>query len=121
MYIESDQIIYSPSDLTLYMDSPFASWMDHLALTNPESLPPEDPADELMTVLQHRGMELERRILNDFICIIVNDKGGKRSLWIAFCEINGYLHIIFIRFFSLDLIDTASEALQATHSKKNNH
>ncbi len=35
MYIESDEIIYSPSDLTLYMDSPFASWMDHLALTNP--------------------------------------------------------------------------------------
>jgi len=67
MHIESDQIIYSPSDLTLYMDSPFASWMDHLALTNPESLPPKDEADALMTVLQHKGMEIENRILNDFI------------------------------------------------------
>jgi len=67
MYIESNQIIYSPSDLTLYMDSPFASWMDHLALTNPESLPLTDSKDELMTLLQHKGMEFERRILNNFI------------------------------------------------------
>ena len=27
MHIEPDRIIYSPSDLTLYMDSPFASCM----------------------------------------------------------------------------------------------
>lgn len=67
MYIESDQIIYSPSDLTLYMDSPFASWMEHRALTNPELLPPADEADELMTLLQNKGVLHEKEVLNSFI------------------------------------------------------
>ena len=54
MYIETDRIIYSPSDLTLYMDSPFASWMEHSVLINPELLPSADVPDELMSLLQKK-------------------------------------------------------------------
>lgn len=67
MHIEFNQIIYSPSDLTLYIDSPFASWMEHLALTNPELLPRADEKDELMSLLQHKGFQHEKEILNSFI------------------------------------------------------
>ena len=67
MYIESNQIIYSPSDLTLYMDSPFASWMEHLALENPLLLPSSDEEDELMTMLQNKGIRYENEVLNSFI------------------------------------------------------
>src|ERR1700760_1548781 len=66
MYIESNQIIYSPSDLTLYMDSPFASWMEHLALTNPELLSSVDQEDQLMAVLQRKGIQHEKEILDHF-------------------------------------------------------
>jgi uncharacterized protein len=48
MYTEKNQIIYSPSDLTLYMDSPFASWMERRALIKPELLSSADAADEMM-------------------------------------------------------------------------
>jgi predicted RecB family nuclease len=67
MYIESDQIIYSPSDLTLYMDSPFASWMEHSVLVSPELLSSSDGKDELMGVLQHKGEQHEEEILNTFL------------------------------------------------------
>lgn len=63
---ESNHIIFSSSDLTLYMESPFASWMEHLAITHPELLPTPDADDELMTVLQKKGIEHERQILASF-------------------------------------------------------
>ncbi|RUR14025.1 TM0106 family RecB-like putative nuclease [Legionella septentrionalis] len=72
MYIETDQIIYSPSDLTLFLESPFASWMEHFALNESKILELADEADELQSVLQHKGMELERKILNDFIASQLN-------------------------------------------------
>ncbi|WP_338010471.1 hypothetical protein [Legionella oakridgensis] len=59
MYLEAGQIVFSPSDLTQYMDSPFASWMEHLALTNPELLPMPDVEDALGAVLQQRDMNMK--------------------------------------------------------------
>lgn len=67
MYIETDRIIYSPSDLTLYMDSPFASWMEHSVLTNPELLSSADALDELMTLLQKKGALHEDKVLKFFL------------------------------------------------------
>lgn len=49
------------------MDSHFASWMEHLALSNPELLPPADQKDELMGLLQHKGVQHEQEVLNSFI------------------------------------------------------
>ena len=48
------------------MESPFASWMEHAAIIEPELLLSVDEGDALMTVLQHKGMEHEQRILNAF-------------------------------------------------------
>jgi len=67
MYIEAGQLIYSPSDLTLYMDSPFASWMEHSMLINPELLSFVDSPDEMMLLLQRRGALHETEVLNSFL------------------------------------------------------
>jgi DNA polymerase III delta prime subunit len=66
MYIDSGKITYSPSDLTLFMDSPFASWMEHSALIQPELLSFADKEDSLMSALQHKGIVHEQNILNAF-------------------------------------------------------
>lgn len=67
MYMELNKLIFSPSDLTLYMDSHFASWMEHLALINPELLPTADKEDELMGLLQNKGLQHEKEVLNSFV------------------------------------------------------
>lgn len=67
MYNKADLITYSTSDLTLFLESPFASWMEHFSLNEPKIIELADPPDELMSVLQHKGIELEQRILSDFI------------------------------------------------------
>lgn len=67
MYIESNHIVYFPSDLTLNMDSPFASWMEHSVLVSHERLSYSDEKDELMGVLQHKGEQHEKEILNTFL------------------------------------------------------
>ncbi|WP_010654201.1 TM0106 family RecB-like putative nuclease [Fluoribacter dumoffii] len=66
MYFESDKITYSPSDITLFMDSPFASWMEHAALIQPELLFSVDEEDPLLSVLANKGIEHEQNILKSF-------------------------------------------------------
>jgi len=55
-------ITYSPSDLTMYMSSPFASWMARYALERPDNLPEKDEQDALMDLLQQRGYRHEEVI-----------------------------------------------------------
>ena len=62
----SGQLLFSPSDLTVYSDSPYASWMDNLALTHPEQAPKPNDHDPLMTLLQRRGYEYEKSVLTQF-------------------------------------------------------
>jgi hypothetical protein len=64
MYQENGKLIFSPSDITLYMESPFASWMEHYAVLYPELLPEPDVQDELMVLLQKKGGAHERGILS---------------------------------------------------------
>lgn len=59
MYLESKQIVFSPSDLTQFMESPFASWMEHFALIHPDLIPPTDESDELLNVLHDMGNQHE--------------------------------------------------------------
>ncbi|MEO2033792.1 MAG: TM0106 family RecB-like putative nuclease [Planctomycetaceae bacterium] len=47
MYFDNRQIVYSPSDLTRFMESPFAAWMDRLYLEHPERVTPDEASDEL--------------------------------------------------------------------------
>ena len=51
---------YSPSDLTLFMHSPFASWMKRFSLEFPDKAPEKDPDDALMGVLQNKGFQHEK-------------------------------------------------------------
>lgn len=55
MHFETGDLVYSPSDLTLFSKSPFASWMEHLALTNPDLSPSPDADDPMSTILQKQG------------------------------------------------------------------
>lgn len=55
-------IIYSPSDLILFMESPFGSWMDRFYLEFPDELQP-DKGDAGLTLLQDMGNEHEERYL----------------------------------------------------------
>ncbi len=60
---------WSPSDLMVFMQSPFASWMERLAREHPAhpwvGLCPEARApDPLMAMLAQKGAEAERRFLD---------------------------------------------------------
>ncbi len=54
---------FSPSDLTLYMESPFASWMEHYAILYPEITPESDQPDLMMGLLQAKGNAHEKATL----------------------------------------------------------
>lgn len=64
MNFQHGSLVYSPSDLTLFMESPFASWMEHLALVSPEKAPERDPDDGMMIMLQEKGGEHESSVLD---------------------------------------------------------
>ncbi|HAT8891287.1 TPA: TM0106 family RecB-like putative nuclease [Legionella pneumophila subsp. pneumophila] len=66
MYLESKQIVFSPSDLTKFMESPFASWMEHLTIIHPDLIPSPDESDELLDVLHDMGNQHESEVLAEF-------------------------------------------------------
>ncbi|AMO56766.1 helicase [Endozoicomonas montiporae] len=66
MYKRNNQTVFSPSDLTRFVESPFASWMDRLFLELPDKAPEKDPEDPLMQVLQRKGFEFEAEIEQQF-------------------------------------------------------
>lgn len=67
MDIQHGTLIYAPSDLTLFMESPFASWMAHLAVLSPEQVPERDPSDGMMALLQEKGGGHEQAVLAEFV------------------------------------------------------
>ena len=67
MYKQHGQFHYSPSDLTRYMESPFASWMDRFSVESPEQAPEKDPADALMSSLVQKGYAHEDALESAFI------------------------------------------------------
>lgn len=62
-----ERMYYSPSDLTTYMESPFASWIDRLAQEHPELTPEKDLSDEFMGLLQQKGYAHEDKLETRFI------------------------------------------------------
>jgi predicted RecB family nuclease len=62
MQKRSGLVIFSPSDLNRFFESPFASWMDRLHLEQPGELTP-DAKDEEAQLLADTGMAHERRHL----------------------------------------------------------
>lgn len=79
---KNGQMYYSPSDLTKYMDSPFASWMDRLAQEHPGLTPEKDISDKFMGLLQQKGYAHEDKLETRFIAegrTLVKIKGSNNS------------------------------------------
>jgi predicted RecB family nuclease len=67
VFLKDDQWIYSPSDLTTYMDSPFASWMTRYAILHPATGQFQDLNDTLAQTLQQKGFAHEAEVLQSII------------------------------------------------------
>ena len=66
MYKTNGNITYSPTDLMVYMDSPFSSWMARLSVDYPERLEGvEKDQDEMMGLLANKGNEHELLFLDE--------------------------------------------------------
>jgi len=63
MYKYKEVLIYSPSDLTTFMSSPFASWMNRLKVESPEKAPEQDESDSFGELLSNKGLEHEKTLL----------------------------------------------------------
>lgn len=55
MHKKQGQLCFSPSDLTGFIESPFASWMDRYAAEYPDRSPLKDPKDPLVETLAKQG------------------------------------------------------------------
>ncbi len=67
MYKQSGRLIFSPSDLTQYMESPFASWMERYVLEFPQRAPARDEEDALLSALAEKGFDHESSLERQFI------------------------------------------------------
>jgi len=63
MHKKDNNLVFSPSDLTLYMESPFASWMQRFAIECPDNAPAKDAGDAMMDLLQDKGGDHEHGVL----------------------------------------------------------
>jgi len=73
MYKSAQQIIYSASDLIVYMQSPFASWMARQKIENPDALVGiEKDQDEMMGLLADKGNTHEK----DFLTHLIEEQGA---------------------------------------------
>lgn len=76
----SGQLVYSPTDLCNYLESPFSSWMDRYHEENPGTLLPDKPSEDAELIMK-TGEAHERTILEQFrgsvgdLCEISRDGG----------------------------------------------
>jgi len=66
MYKENGQIVYSPSDITTYMSSPFSAWMNRWRIECPKDVPQPDEEDALNSLLSKKGIKHENNLLSEF-------------------------------------------------------
>lgn len=62
---QTDQLLYSPSDLVRYLASPFASWMDRYHLENPRAVSPDEESED-QKLIAETGNQHERVVLDEF-------------------------------------------------------
>ncbi len=65
MFKRGARTVYSPSDLSRFMESRFASWMDRFALEHPDEVRAEEP-DEARELVFRKGREHEAAVLERF-------------------------------------------------------
>ena len=63
MYKNNNTLIFSPSDLTVFLDSPFASWMERAKKEKSDFSIKQDEDDPLMSLLASKGIEHENKFL----------------------------------------------------------
>ena len=66
MYLDNNSIIYSPSDLTQFLASPFCSWMNHLSLIKPEVQLQKNSQNLMAELLIDKGNLHEKKFLQIF-------------------------------------------------------
>ncbi|HEY9712507.1 MAG TPA: hypothetical protein V6C72_03495, partial [Chroococcales cyanobacterium] len=64
MQRRNGQLLFSPSDLNRYLESPFVSWMDRLHLEMPGTVVPDEDS-ETNKLLQKKGLDHEYRFLQE--------------------------------------------------------
>ena len=70
MYLSDGSFVYSPSDLSLFLESPYASWMERLAIESPTIKDQSDGADSMLEMLAEKGLSHEE----DFL-ILLKEQG----------------------------------------------
>ena len=65
MRYEKGELVYSPSDLMVFMESPFASWCERLKILDPEFKKLMDPEDDVLKLLSQKGIEHENKFLQE--------------------------------------------------------
>jgi predicted RecB family nuclease len=60
---ENNALLFSPSDLVRFVQSPFASWMERLCLEDPENKKLKDTPDPLLAYLAEKGLAHEAQYL----------------------------------------------------------
>ncbi len=75
------ELKFSPSDLTCFHESPFASWMERLYFSDRAHAPQPDPDDNFNLLLQELGDRHERAQLQKFI-----DDGLRVSDILSLCD-----------------------------------
>ena len=82
---EQGNYCYSPSDLTLYMGSPFASWMARYVIERPNDAPEKDDDDALMGLLQQHGYAhedaLEAQFVSEGRSLVKIEGGTQEDKW----------------------------------------
>lgn len=85
MHLLDHHLIFSPSDLLQFLDSPFASWTERRHLADPAAVTPDAP-DPLSQVLSRRGSGHERAWLERLraagrnVCEIAHTEGPAATL-----------------------------------------
>ncbi len=67
----SGQLLYSPSDLVRYLESPFASWMDRYYVENRNVVTPDEETENEILIAQ-TGDQHERVVLDEFRSSVAN-------------------------------------------------
>ena len=75
-----DEILFSPSDIARFVESPFSIWMDRYALDHPGEID-RDAESDAAALLKRAGREHERRVLEKFRkqgrqIVVIDDVGS---------------------------------------------
>ncbi|MGS2719349.1 hypothetical protein [Paraglaciecola aestuariivivens] len=69
---ENDELLFSPSDLVLYMQSPFSTWIERLSIVQPQTKSLKDKPDALLQYPADKGLKHEANYLSSLESVLQN-------------------------------------------------